>query len=239
VEAIKALETSDYGLVLMDTLMPEMDGLEAAGIIRDVHSNVLNHQIPIIAMTACALESNREKCAQAGMNEFLSKPIEMAALTAALEKWLPAAGHPPLSQVHQEMGAPDREPANLPIFNRATLMDRLMEDEDIAHQILLTFLTDLPGQIKNLQLEVAKADLKKIQEQAHKIKGAAANLSGEALAALAHSIEQAARQNDLDSVRFLAVKLENQLEFLTAALTNEAAAPGSQNQSSLPAAATK
>ena len=90
-EALKALETLPYDLVLMDVQMPEMDGLEATRRIRDPRSAVQNHDIPVIAMTANAMQGDRERCLEAGMNDYLSKPISPRALADVLEKWLPEA----------------------------------------------------------------------------------------------------------------------------------------------------
>jgi CheY-like chemotaxis protein len=88
-EAVKTLETVPYDLVLMDVQMPEMDGYEATRVIRDPRSSVLNHAIPIIAMTAHALREERERCLQAGMNDYLSKPLNRKIFVDVLEKWLP------------------------------------------------------------------------------------------------------------------------------------------------------
>ena len=88
-EAIRALETLPYDLVLMDVQMPEMDGLEATQNIRDPKSAVLNHHIPIIAMTAHAMQGDREKFLNVGMNDYVSKPVEPQALADVLDKWLP------------------------------------------------------------------------------------------------------------------------------------------------------
>jgi CheY-like chemotaxis protein len=88
IEAVRALEQIDYDLVLMDCHMPEMDGFEATGVIRDPESHVLNHSVPIIAMTANDMKSDRERCLAAGMNGFLSKPVKVDALAATVEKWL-------------------------------------------------------------------------------------------------------------------------------------------------------
>ncbi len=86
--AIKALETNCYDLIFMDCQMPEMDGYEATKIIRDSNSNVIDHQVPIIAMTANAMAEDREKCLQAGMNDHISKPINPDTVFGALKKWL-------------------------------------------------------------------------------------------------------------------------------------------------------
>jgi CheY-like chemotaxis protein len=87
-EALRALELIDYDLVLMDCQMPEMNGFEATAAIRDAGSNVLNHGVPIIAMTANATTEDRNKCLGAGMDDYLSKPVHKEDLAEIIEKWL-------------------------------------------------------------------------------------------------------------------------------------------------------
>jgi PAS domain S-box-containing protein len=87
--AIQALRTRAYGLVFMDMQMPEMDGLEATRRIRAAHPGVPNAGVPIIAMTANVMQGDREKCLEAGMDDYLSKPVTPGSLTAILEKWMP------------------------------------------------------------------------------------------------------------------------------------------------------
>jgi CheY-like chemotaxis protein len=86
-EAVQALELIDYDIVLMDCMMPEMDGFEATSKIRNPESKVLNHKVPIIAMTANAMTGDRERCVKAGMDDYLSKPVRKDELAAVLEKW--------------------------------------------------------------------------------------------------------------------------------------------------------
>jgi two-component system sensor histidine kinase/response regulator len=86
-EVLHALERIPYDLVFMDCQMPEMDGFEATAVIRRPDSPVLNHDIPIIAMTAYAMKGDREKCIAAGMNDYLAKPIQAEKLAEALERW--------------------------------------------------------------------------------------------------------------------------------------------------------
>lgn len=88
-EAVRALETKNYDLVLMDCQMPELDGYEATGQIRSENSKVLNRKIPIIAMTANAMQGDKEKCLEAGMDDYISKPISPDVLADKLEQWLP------------------------------------------------------------------------------------------------------------------------------------------------------
>jgi signal transduction histidine kinase/ActR/RegA family two-component response regulator len=87
-EAIKALEQKKYNLVFMDVHMPEMDGIEATRLIRSLTSTALNPSIPIIAMTASAMNSDREECRNAGMNDFVSKPFSIDAITDVIERWV-------------------------------------------------------------------------------------------------------------------------------------------------------
>jgi PAS domain S-box-containing protein len=89
VEAVLALETLPYDVVLMDVQMPEMDGIEATRRIRHLRTEVPNHRIPIIAMTAHTMRGDREKCLEAGMNDYVSKPVTPQSLAAVLDKWLP------------------------------------------------------------------------------------------------------------------------------------------------------
>ena len=90
-KAVEALAAIKYDLVLMDCMMPEMDGFEATAIIRAESSNVLNHNVPIIAMTANAMKEDRDRCRAAGMDDYISKPAKKEALATILEKWLSPA----------------------------------------------------------------------------------------------------------------------------------------------------
>ena len=87
-EAIAALRSIPYDLVLMDCQMPEMDGFEATEIIRQPGSDVLDPQVTVIAMTANAMQGDRERCIKCGMNDYLAKPVRSEALAEMLERWL-------------------------------------------------------------------------------------------------------------------------------------------------------
>ena len=90
-EAIDMLSNAHYGLVLMDCQMPEMDGFDATRIIRDQTSSVLDHGVPVVAMTANAFPEDRARALACGMNDFLAKPVDRAVLASALAKWLKPA----------------------------------------------------------------------------------------------------------------------------------------------------
>jgi CheY-like chemotaxis protein len=89
-EAIEALSKTDYSLVLMDCIMPEMGGIEATRLIREGTTNARDPKIPIIAITADAFQTNADACKLAGMNDFITKPVSAVALREAVQKWLAA-----------------------------------------------------------------------------------------------------------------------------------------------------
>ena len=212
-EAVKALETIPYDLVLMDVQMPEMDGLEATRQIRNPQSAVPNHQIPIIAMTAHAMQGDRERCLEAGMNDYVTKPVAPQALAEALEKWLPkeTAGTTDQAPMTAEGTASVSTLRNseAPVFDRAGMMARLMDDEDLARTVTEGFLDDIPRQIEALRGYLEAGDAPGAERQAHTIKGASANVGGEALRAVAFEMEKAGKAGDLDAVEARMADLES------------------------------
>lgn len=91
-EALAVLSESNFDLVFLDVQMPEMDGFEAARRIRDTSSSVLNHQVPLLAITAHVSLDYQQRCYESGMNDFIAKPIRMNDLTKAVSKWAPKKG---------------------------------------------------------------------------------------------------------------------------------------------------
>jgi len=205
-EVIRALETLPYDLVLMDVQMPEMDGLETTRHIRSPRSAVLNRNIPIIAMTAHAMQADLDECLRAGMNDYVTKPVSPQALAATLEKWLPketaVRSHESVvkGRKWQVTSRKQQQRPSRVIWNRAHMMERLMGDEELAGSILQEFLMDIPRQIEALQAYLDAGDAAGAHRQAHTIKGAAANVGGEALHAVAFEMEQACKAGDLDTV---------------------------------------
>jgi HPt (histidine-containing phosphotransfer) domain-containing protein len=207
----------------MDMRMPVMDGVEAARQIRDPRSAVLNHAIPIIAMTANVQQSDRDRCGEVGMNGFVAKPVAPEALREALVKWLPEKGSGGAKDgnglekaknaaAKRTMAAqpPILEPAGdaTPVFDGRGLMERLMDDTALADLVLNAFLGDMPQQIKTLKELVKAGDAHASGRQAHSIKGAAANVGGERLRAVALRMEKAADAGDLKTVSGLIAELE-------------------------------
>jgi CheY-like chemotaxis protein/HPt (histidine-containing phosphotransfer) domain-containing protein len=231
-EALEALRTIPYDLVLMDCHMPEMDGYEATRCIRSPHSSVLNRSIPIVAMTARAMKGDREECLKAGMNDYLVKPVDPMALAEMLDKWLrdETAEKKGEGQGDATVGAAtsDSEPqaSNLDvqdpaIFDKAALLQRLLGDEELARTIAAGFLEDIPRQIKALTGYLTAGEARNAGRQAHSIKGAAANMGGEALRAVANEMEKAGKADNLPAVAAMLPKLEREYDRLRQALEVE------------------
>jgi len=200
-----------------------MDGLAATRQIRNPLSAVRWHQIPIIAMTAYAMQGDREKCLQAGMDGYITKPVEVPALIAVLEKWLNPAGVDQRSP-QAAIGASNSATTTvgeIPVFDRAALMGRVMNDETLARVVIEGFLGDLPGQIEQLKRYAVAGEVCHVEQQAHKIKGAVAMMGGEALRAVAAAVEEAAKAGNLAAVSVRMGELDARFEALKAAITHE------------------
>ncbi len=194
-EVLRALATIDYDLVLMDVQMPDMDGLQATRMIRAGASGVHNPRIPIVAMTAHAMQGDREACLEAGMNGYVAKPVSAKVLARELREWL-------LPAEAKALSPPGTAPAadKAAAWDREAMLERLMGDEELADKIVNVFLDDLPRQLDSLAGLLASGDLAGVVRQTHTIKGAAANVGGELLRQCAMDAETAARAGHLEEV---------------------------------------
>jgi signal transduction histidine kinase/DNA-binding response OmpR family regulator len=194
-EALTALESIPYDLVLMDCQMPELDGFEATRRVRDRSSRVLDHDIPIVALTANAMRGDRERCLAAGMVDYVTKPIDPRELSAALERWLvrrsPTGPALPAASPVPEEAAPEVAPRPT-VFDPSSLRERLMGDDELAREILAEFLTDLDQQLAALRAALAAREAETVRRRAHQIKGACGNVGALAMQALALELEHGA-----------------------------------------------
>jgi HPt (histidine-containing phosphotransfer) domain-containing protein len=173
-------------------------------------------------MTAHALPGDREKCLAAGMDDYVIKPVGLAALGKALERWLPSNGEG-AQRLAVETNAASPE-AEAPVFDRADLLHRVLNDEDLARQVIEGFLGDLPGQILQLKNSAASGDAGRVEQQSHKIRGASATVGGAALSALAATLEQAAKTGNLVMISTRLSELDAQFEALKTAMNLETSA---------------
>jgi len=197
-EAIKSLAEIPYDLVIMDIQMPEMDGFEATSVIRNEKSIVKNHNIPVIAMTANAMKGDREKCLAAGMDDYISKPIDPEQLAATLAKWLSGNGSP--STKAQKI---NRDNNNNGIFDRASLLERVGGDEGFLIELVNLFLQEVPKLILSMQHAIEKDDRILLHRSAHTLKGSAGNISANELQQVALKLEKLSKENDVAPIKEL------------------------------------
>jgi len=215
-EAIQALEKTVYDLVLMDIQMPGMDGWEATTIIRDPQSAVRDHQVTIIAMTAHAMKEDRELCLKAGMDDYVSKPVDPRALMQAIEKQASQSG----LEAESEPESP-RLPQQNEVFDKVVIMRRLGDNEDLLRQIINVFLESLPDQLEELKQGVGSEDAAVIRQKAHRIKGASASIGAEAVRETAAALEEAGKKGELKATLPLLEELQQEIENLRSVLSED------------------
>ena len=217
-QAIQALQSTQYDLVLMDCQMPEMDGYEATRRIRNPATGTLNPRVPIVAVTANAMPGDREKCLRCGMDDYLAKPIEPDALAQVLAKWL---GRPKLMETCSPVknAAPSAADS---VFDRAGLLKRLAGNQGLAKRLVKEFLDDTPSQLCILRKQLEDGDATSARRQAHKLKGAAATLSAGALREAALQAEQAAMAGQLNRLAEILPLMEGEFERVKAAMQHSA-----------------
>ncbi len=224
-EALQALKAIHYDVVLMDVHMPEMDGLEATRQIRNPASKVANHEIPIIAMTANAMQGDREACLASGMNDYVSKPVSPDELAKALDRWLAKdslfsfdsrASSP--DDRNAAVGAPKQDEQ---VFDRQGLINRMMGDQEMAKQVVEMFLENMPKQLASLKtiLETGKNEDARIL--IHSIRGAAASMAGDALRLVAYELEQAGKTGNMAGILAGLPRLEAEFKRLKLAMIQE------------------
>jgi two-component system, sensor histidine kinase and response regulator len=207
IEAIKALQAIPYDLVFMDIQMPGMDGFTASNQIRSGSSGVLNPKIHIIAMTAHAMKGDREKCLKAGMDDYISKPIQAGELSEVLARWID--NEPPALLTSD---APIPAVSEAAVFDRAALLNNMGDDEEITNEIIHIFLQDAPRQIDSLAKAVAEGNINLVNRQAHTLKGAAGNVCADVLQASALEMEKAGKIGDMTRAESLLVTIKENFE---------------------------
>ncbi|CAO3353007.1 response regulator [Azospirillum palustre] len=197
-EAVEAVTARPYDLVLMDVQMPVMDGLAATRRIRRLSGAVA--RIPVVALTANAMQGDAAICLEAGMDDYLSKPINARKLLDTIARFIPPAEDDKSDGAGQAASPPkaDSGPATVNTEKIEELRDALGKDGFVL--LLETFFGDSPRHLDLLRAAIARGDHTGIEREAHILKGSAANVGFDRMAETAHYLVDAARRGDLDAL---------------------------------------
>ena len=223
VDAVLA-DPSAYDAVFMDVQMPEMDGLEATRFLREKLGAT---RLPIIAMTAHAMESERRKCFESGMDDHIAKPIDPAQLVVALNKWLspraaiaPAERRPRPPQPTAVVYAEDQLPDHLPPFDIAAALRRINGNRKLLRKLIVGFGDTFAGTIDDLRRLREEGAIGEMERLVHKLKGVAGTLEAVELFEGANVLEAACRERHLADLPQMEKTLEGLMALaLTAAQT--------------------
>ena len=235
-EALCALEKAPYDLILLDCQMPEMDGFETTRRIRSGEAGTRNTRVPIVALTANAMVSDRQECLLAGMDDYVSKPIDVSELAAAMKRWeariasTQQAGAEPSAEVGSTAASPPVRPPPLPrpgVKCPPTTMETpdvegfvkwTRNDAGLAGRIAAGILSDFPVQIGHLRQAIEQGDFPAAARLAHRLWGAARTLGGQTICEVVLDMEQAATNADVTRLRQGVDRLATQYEGLVEAV---------------------
>jgi len=215
-EALAALERSPLDLVLMDVQMPLMDGLAATAAIREKEKQSGGH-IPIVAMTAHAMKGDRERCLAAGMDAYITKPVQLRELGDTFDRFFPRR-------------APVRGPripaaATQEVLNPEVFLERVGGERSAALRLIELFLADYPETLRRIRSAIRGADADALARAAHSLKGSVANFAAPRAVRAAQALVDAARAGRLDDASALCADLGKELQLLKKALGKFAAPP--------------
>jgi signal transduction histidine kinase/DNA-binding response OmpR family regulator/HPt (histidine-containing phosphotransfer) domain-containing protein len=219
-EAVDAVSRITYALVLMDWQMSEMDGLEATALIRKREGEQASRRLPIIAMTANAMQWDREKCLEADMDDYLTKPVKQGALGAMLARWIPGQSIP--NEQKEPVSSETREPVH-ECVDSAVLAD--LRQLDISCGLLSTlithFLEDVPTRLATLQDALQQGDAGALARVAHDLNGASGNLGVRKMRQLCVELQALGRAKDLSRAGALLAQLVSEFELVRQRLMAE------------------
>jgi CheY-like chemotaxis protein len=208
-EALEALMAERFDLILMDVQMPEMDGFEATASIRQQELATGAH-IPIIAMTAHAMKGDRERCLEAGMDDYISKPIQPEELFKLIGELMSAPRQPAAQAPGQGIQAA--------VFNQAEALELVEGDQELLAELVELFSGDCPRLLTEIRQSIAHSEGPSLERAAHALRGSASNFGAKGVVALAQQLEEMGRDAHLAEAGPLSVSLEAEVGRLNAAL---------------------
>jgi two-component system sensor histidine kinase/response regulator len=229
-EALAAWEQETFDLVLMDIQMPEMDGFEATRILRRREQRTGTY-VPIVAMTAHAMKGDRERCLKAGMDDYVSKPLQIDKLLAVVVRLTTKIDEdrPPAPNsggvIAEREGLPNPTPPELgaggpllTVFDLPSALDRTDSDQELLREILGLFRGQADLLQPQIETALTRQDGPALERAAHSLKGAAGNISAEQVREICLRLEQAGRDEDWADASAAGAELASALPCLEAAL---------------------
>ena len=210
--AVEASRETPFDAILMDLQMPEMNGLEATAAIRSREATRGGH-VPIIALTAHAMQGDRERCLDAGMDGYLSKPIDVNALILAVE----GIGDQPV--------APAAPPSGTEIFDEQAALSHTGGDRDLLRDLISIFRTDARTSLRRIERAVDQRDGEALRAAAHALKGSIATVGSQPGRNLAAELEQMGRSERFDDAGPVCDRLRETLDLLSDAFADAGLAP--------------
>jgi signal transduction histidine kinase/DNA-binding response OmpR family regulator len=201
-EAIEAIERTRFDIVLMDVQMPEMGGLEATAVIRDRERHKGGH-IRVIAMTAHAMKGDRERCFAAGMDGYLSKPVDPKALFAVVESGESVSGPTAAGSVSYAA-----------TFDLEELRRRTGDDDALTGEVIRLFMEDCPLRMDAIRAALAKRRAEDLRTSAHALKGAASYVSAKHVVEAAAELERMGQDGRLEDAASTFARLEREISRL-------------------------
>jgi len=212
-EALDALKRTKYAAVLMDCQMPEMDGFEATQAIRE-NERVSGQHIPIIALTANAMQGDRERCLAAGMDAYVSKPIRGKEVFDAIGRLTPFASRVEPGKSEDEKS----DGRNAAASDQKTALARLGGDLILFRRLARLFLNSAPSLMSEIREAISQADSRTVERASHKLKGSAGYFCAESVQQAALRLETLGRNKDLSNAATSLVELEDAMQALSSQL---------------------
>lgn len=209
-QALKAMAEHDFAVLLTDCHMPNLDGFDLTRSVREKEQSAPGRRMPIMAITASALTEEVEQCYEAGMDDFLSKPVEIAKLHSALKKWMPSAPKKNPPDAIKAASVPDSTAKSAPI-DLSFLQETFGDEDEIIVEILKEFVEPSEECREEVQSAVEKHSLEEVANGSHKLKSAAKTIGAYSLADICEKMEFASKQGDWDPVEQLAPKLDTEM----------------------------
>ena len=228
-EALARLDERSFDVVLMDVQMPDLDGLETTAVIRAKERTTGDH-IPIIAMTALAMKGDRERCLEAGMNGYVSKPLQPAELFETIERFAAVRDNGLVTMA--EVTTVSRQDRQLldaalasrtslqqaPYFDKAAALELAGGDEELLRELLRAFVEEYPPLLERIGDAIARCDARQLERAAHTLKGAAGSVAAAAVCDSAQRLEAMGRTGQLVGAVQVCAELEDALDHLQGSL---------------------